>query len=96
MPVEWVFDSEGVHVCADCWDDEMREKWPRMPEGYDTFDSGVYCESCGRYPGNCAPDWMQERAKDAVVAAARALGTPDVAAALADLDRLKRQWVPAT
>lgn len=41
---EWVFDSEGCYVCSACWDDEMRDLWPRTTPGE---ESAIYCESCG-------------------------------------------------
>lgn len=40
---EWVFDSEGCYVCSACWDDEMRDKWPRR---YTEEGEVLTCESC--------------------------------------------------
>jgi hypothetical protein len=41
MPRQWVIDVEGVTVCEECWDEEMREWWPRLSE-----PSGATCEGC--------------------------------------------------
>lgn len=47
---------------------------------------------CERFTGEDAPDWMTDRAKDEVIAAARALGslrTTRLLQALNELDRLQ-------
>ena len=46
--IEWVMDVEGVAVCSECWDDEMRARWPRvLGDGV-----GLVCEVCERYVGD--------------------------------------------
>ena len=51
--IEWAVDSEGVYLCSECWDDEVRLWWPRV----DADDGPMVCEGCFRYVDD-EPEWL--------------------------------------